>query len=187
MEDRQVPHESFHGQYAGMVSRSVAFLTDRLIIAGTLAALSGLGGLVFQQLRIDDWLGIGPLAPTTAAAVAAVVGACFDLIYCAGFWLLAGRTPGKQAMGLLVVRTDGQRIRLGGALLRWLGYYVSGILLLGYLWVLVDDRRQAFHDKLAGTVVVYSRPREMGLTAPAPIRDRLRDRGRRQEAAQAPE
>lgn len=187
MVDRQVPHESFHGQYAGMVSRSVAFLTDRLIVAGTLAALSGLAGLALQQLRIDDWLGIGPLAPTMATAVAVVVGACFDLGYCAGFGLLAGRTPGKQAMGLLVVRTDGQRIRLGAALLRWLSYYVSGILFLGYVWVLVDDRRQAFHDKLAGTVVVYSRPGEMGFTAPSPLRDRLREGGRRREAAQARE
>jgi uncharacterized RDD family membrane protein YckC len=187
MVDTQAPHESFHGQYAGFFSRSVAFCIDRLIIAGALAVLSGLVSLVFQQLRIDDWLGIGPLDLTTAAAVAAAAGAFLDLVYCVGFWLLAGRTPGKQAMGLLVVRTDGQRIRLGAALRRWLGYYVSGILFLGYLWVLVDDRRQAFHDKLAGTVVVYSRPREMGLTAPMPIRDRLRDRGRRQEAAQAAE
>jgi uncharacterized RDD family membrane protein YckC len=187
MEDSQAPAEVLHGQYAGFFSRSLAFCIDQLVVGGTLSALAAVVGFLVQQFRIDRWLGIGPLDLTTAAALGAAFAALFDLVYCAGFWLLAGRTPGKQAMGLLVVRTDGQRIRLGGALRRWLGYYVSGILFLGYLWVLVDDRRQAFHDKLAGTVVVYSRPREMGFTAPTPIRDRLRDRDRRQEAAQAAE
>jgi uncharacterized RDD family membrane protein YckC len=32
---------------------------------------------------------------------------------------------------------------------------VSGIFFLGYLWILVDDRRQGWHDKLARTLVVY--------------------------------
>jgi hypothetical protein len=37
---------------------------------------------------------------------------------------------------------------------------ISGILFLGYLWILFDNRRQGFHDKLAGTYVVYSWPEE---------------------------
>lgn len=48
---------------------------------------------------------------------------------------------------------------LGWAFLRWLGYYVSSIFMLGYLWAIWDSKRQAWHDKIAGTVVVYSRSR----------------------------
>ena len=44
------------------------------------------------------------------------------------------------------------------AFLRWLGYFLSGefTLFIGYLWAAFDDRRQAFHDKLCGTLVVRS-------------------------------
>jgi uncharacterized RDD family membrane protein YckC len=72
--------------------------------------------------------------------------------------MLAGQTPGKYLMGLRIVRTDTDRIRLGNAVLREIGYVLSGILFLGYLWILFDNRRQGFHDKLAGTLVVYSWP-----------------------------
>ena len=44
------------------------------------------------------------------------------------------------------------------ALIRRLGYYLGGIVFyLGWLWVLFDSRRQAWHDKLAGSVVVTTR------------------------------
>ena len=40
-------------------------------------------------------------------------------------------------------------------LIRYIGYYLSTIpLLLGLVWVAVDPRKQGWHDKLAGTVVV---------------------------------
>jgi uncharacterized RDD family membrane protein YckC len=39
--------------------------------------------------------------------------------------------------------------------LRYLGYLVSAIPLgLGYLWMIRDDRRQCWHDKMGGTLVV---------------------------------
>jgi uncharacterized RDD family membrane protein YckC len=77
-------------------------------------------------------------------------------------------------MGLLVVKTSGSRLGLGGALVRWLGYWLSAILFLGFLWILVDGRRQGWHDKLARTLVVYSRPGAAGVVAAQPIRERLR-------------
>ena len=41
------------------------------------------------------------------------------------------------------------------AAIRACGYWVSGILLLGFAWIAVDERSQGFHDKFAGTFVVY--------------------------------
>ena len=62
------------------------------------------------------------------------------------------------------------------------GSWLLRILFPGYLWVLVDNRRQALYDKLAGTLVVYSRPEEMGLATSTPVRDRLRELGQEREA-----
>jgi uncharacterized RDD family membrane protein YckC len=81
-----------------------------------------------------------------------------------------------------VVRDDGGRLRAGAAIVRWLGYWLSGILFLGYLWILVDNRRQAWHDKLAHTLVVYRGRDERALSLSGQVREYLRDRQRRTRA-----
>jgi uncharacterized RDD family membrane protein YckC len=71
-------------------------------------------------------------------------------------WAQAGATPGKQAMRVMIVdaRTGGPP-PLGRLVLRYLGYLLAALpLFLGFLWALWDPRRQGWHDKLAGTVVV---------------------------------
>ena len=77
-------------------------------------------------------------------------------IYFILFWMLIGQTPGKYLMGLRIIKTDGSRVTIGACIRRLIGYYISAILLLGYILVLFDDRRQAFHDKFAGTFVIYA-------------------------------
>lgn len=75
-----------------------------------------------------------------------------------------GQTLGKMMLRLRVVKKSGGRITILDALLRNVfGYMVSQIFLLGYLWALFDKEKQAWHDKMAGTVVV-----EEGRTAPSP-------------------
>ncbi len=72
-----------------------------------------------------------------------------------------GQSPGKIALGIKIVRKDGseRKIGIGLAILReWIGKIISIIfLLLGFLWILFDDKRQGWHDKLADTVVVRAR------------------------------
>jgi uncharacterized RDD family membrane protein YckC len=81
------------------------------------------------------------------------------LIYSAVFWVLAaGRTPGKAALGLRVVRVDDRAIGWRTAVTRAAGYVVSSILMIGFMWIAVDRRHQGFHDKLARTFVVYDTP-----------------------------
>lgn len=64
-------------------------------------------------------------------------------------------TIGKKAMGLKVTNTAGQRISFGQATGRFFGKYVSTIILLiGYLMMLWDDRKQTLHDKMANTLVI---------------------------------
>ena len=69
-----------------------------------------------------------------------------------------GQTLGKMAFGLRVVKKNGKRISILDALLRNVfGYTISQIFLLGYVWAALDRERQAWHDKMAGTVVVDER------------------------------
>lgn len=66
-----------------------------------------------------------------------------------------GQTPGKMMCKLKVVRTNGESLGYGKAFLRWIGYIVSWCVFgLGYLWVAWDKRKQAWHDKIAGTCVI---------------------------------
>jgi uncharacterized RDD family membrane protein YckC len=77
------------------------------------------------------------------------------------FWMYRQATPGKMAIGARVVdAVTGQAPSTRQLFIRYLGYYVSTIpLLLGLIWVAVDPRKQGWHDKLAGTVVVRSKHR----------------------------
>jgi uncharacterized RDD family membrane protein YckC len=81
-----------------------------------------------------------------------------SIVYNVFFWLSSGQTPGKRVLGVRVMRKDGTRLKLGNALRRQVGYWISAIFYLGFIWILFDNKRQGFHDKIAGTVVVYSWP-----------------------------
>jgi uncharacterized RDD family membrane protein YckC len=67
-----------------------------------------------------------------------------------------GQTVGKRVMGIRVVRlSGGDELGFGGGVLRYVGRLVSGIVCgLGYFWMLWDEEKQTWHDKIAGTVVV---------------------------------
>lgn len=74
------------------------------------------------------------------------------------FWQSESATLGKIASHLKIVDArTGRKPSRGQFVLRFFGYYLSALpLFLGFLWVLVDPRRQAWHDKLSRTVVVRS-------------------------------
>lgn len=64
-------------------------------------------------------------------------------------------TLGKRAMGIIVANTNGNRISFGKATVRYFSKILSFIILLiGYLMMLWDDRKQTLHDKIADTVVI---------------------------------
>lgn len=179
MENKALRGETPNGQYAGFVSRLIAFFIDQLIVAATLSVVAFVVGFLLQSFRLSEVLTIESLTVRIALILLGLLAVALNFGYYVALWLLAGQTPGKRVMGLLVVGTDSQRIRPGAATRRWLGYWLSGILFLGYLWVLVDDRRQGWHDKLGGTLVVYAWPEEA--LAIGPVWDRMQQFSRQQE------
>jgi len=65
-------------------------------------------------------------------------------------------TLGKRAMGIKVTDQFGQRIGFGRATGRYFGAFLSQFLfLIGYMMAAFTPRKQALHDIMAGTLVVF--------------------------------
>jgi uncharacterized RDD family membrane protein YckC len=77
------------------------------------------------------------------------------------FWLQKQATPGKMALSLRILdAASGKKPTIGQFVGRYFAYLVSMLpLFLGLIWVAFDKRKQGWHDKLAGTVVVRSKNR----------------------------
>lgn len=138
-------------EYAGFWVRVGASLIDTVLV--TLAMLPFY--VLFAGSRA--WSIGGPSLGSGAAdfLISWVVPALVVIV----FWLTRQATPGKMVFGARVVdaRTGGT-LGLGQSIGRYLAYFVSTVPLgLGLLWVAFDGRKQGWHDKLAGTVVIRTR------------------------------
>ena len=150
--------QNFEGHYAGFISRLFAFGIDAIIIVVILAATSMTVNVIDnifilprptdETLRIDPvWAAQGLLMTLTA------------VIYFPFFWIFTGHTPGMFLMGLTMVTLEGERLSLWRVVVRTIGFFLSAFLFfLGFLWILIDNRRQGWHDKMAGTCVIYNWP-----------------------------
>jgi uncharacterized RDD family membrane protein YckC len=140
-----------HVEYAGFWIRVAAALIDTLlIVAVTLPLLLAIFGWDYLQGANLGSLGalIEFLISWVAPAIAVVV-----------FWTYKQATPGKLAVSAKIVdaRTGGP-LSVGQSIGRYLAYFVSTLpLCLGLIWVAFDKKKQGWHDKLAGTVVIRER------------------------------
>jgi uncharacterized RDD family membrane protein YckC len=77
------------------------------------------------------------------------------LAYHIGFWAWKGTTFGGIVCQLRVIRFDGSPLRFVDALVRGIaGIFSLAVFGLGCLWIVRDEERQSWHDKIAGTYVV---------------------------------
>ena len=170
MVNEQDPSTILLGQYAGFVTRLIAWGIDQLIVSGILTLLGIVITWLLNTLGLNEWLQTEGWIQLIVVFLLLGLVLVIPLLYRVGFWVLAGQTPGKRGMGVRIERTDGDRVKWGNAIRRQIGYWISSILFLGYFWILIDNRRQGWHDKLAGTLVVYAWPEKEG----SPVEDRLR-------------
>ena len=141
--------------YVGFWARVGAALIDSLVALVLLAILAKIFGLDTVQFNGDlDSLSANPQFARSQLfqhfLMAILIVAC---------WIKFAATPGKRVIGAVVVdaKTLGP-LSPGQAVLRYVGYYVSTIpLCLGLIWVGFDARKQGWHDKIAGTVVIRKR------------------------------
>lgn len=165
---------NLRGHCAGFASRLVAYVIDAFIIGITFSLTTWSLSMLVFTLQLFIFVDIRQYVDVAAIAdspwmigFAGFLGGFFIFFYNVLFWVTAERTPGKAFMGLRVVTTEGKRLRTHRAIMRNIGYTLSALLFFGgFLWVLLDDRRQGLHDKIAGTYVVYdweARPDEVFL------------------------
>lgn len=141
------------GQYAGFVSRLIAYGIDLAIVSILLVAIGWTISTAVNLLSGREILADSQgLRVALAGAGAFLITASYYII----FWAGIGKTPGKLLLGVRVVNFEGDRITFLQAIIRFLGYTISTLALFaGYWWILLDNRRQGWHDKLARTIVVY--------------------------------
>ncbi len=74
------------------------------------------------------------------------------------FWVYKAATPGKMALNSQIIDAKtGEKPSVGQSIVRYLCYYVSALPLgLGFFWALFDKHNRAWHDLIAGTLVVKS-------------------------------
>jgi uncharacterized RDD family membrane protein YckC len=144
-----------YGDYAGSITRLIAFIIDALIVT------TAIGIIAFVSRFLGDFLHVQGGTLRLLQLVTVAISVLFQIGYFVGLWQLAGMTIGKHIMGLIVVAEDGGRVTFGKAIRRYVGYYISAILMLGYIWILLDPRRQGWHDKFAKTLVLYDWPEQL--------------------------
>jgi uncharacterized RDD family membrane protein YckC len=130
-------------EFAGPGARLVGYIVDIFIIGLVVALFAIIATVLLVTLPILSIL------PWLAVFFV-------PLVYFPYFWSKSGQTPGQKMMGIKVVRgADGGPVSMGSAILRLLGYWVSGfVFYLGYIWIFIDKRKRGWFDLIAGTVVV---------------------------------
>lgn len=133
-------------KYGGFWIRVVAALIDTILllilILPILSFIYGAGYWVSESLVQGFWdIILNYIFPAIAVIV---------------FWSYRSATPGKIIVKLEIVDAKtGGKPTTGQFIGRYFAYYVSILpLMLGIIWVGIDKRKQGWHDKLAGTVVV---------------------------------
>ena len=156
-------------RFAGLVTRVLAFAADAVVInvVGWFVALVISLGL--------SLIGIPDEVVDVLIAIGSLIALLWTVSYFAFFWSTTGQTPGNRLLGIRVVDAGtGLPPRPGRAVRRFFCLILAALpLCLGFLWILVDDRRRGWHDMLAGTVVADV------TDEPPPIRSDLRPHPRR--------
>jgi uncharacterized RDD family membrane protein YckC len=145
-------------ELAGYGRRVLAWILDLLaswLVAAVIAAPWILADVAFDDETLNLILGV----PLFTGALAVVV--LWEPIFMRRHGDRNGQTPGKQAMGIRVVRDDGRPVTFATGLLRdflfktVLGGFSGGLFsLVDYLWPLWERENRALHDLVAGTHVV---------------------------------
>jgi len=131
-------------EYAGFWQRGLAFLIDGLLV------------VVISMPVIVVAFGAEYFSLDPARRAWDLVTLLIVAIVVIGFWRYCGATPGKLALAIKIVDAQtGGRPATGRLALRFACYLLSALpLYLGFIWIAIDRRKQGWHDKIAGTVVI---------------------------------
>ena len=135
-------------KYAGFWIRFVAYILDAIVLY--------IAQYVLMYLFMDDLTNINEYNFWSIYSKLLSVSTITSLLYFAGMESSVRQgTLDKMALNLKVVDRNGQRITFMNALGRYLGKILSTVILMvGFIMAGFDSKKQALHDKLAGTFVI---------------------------------
>ncbi len=140
--------------YVGFVTRAVALVIDAICVNVAAILFSAAVALLLSLVGISRRLSGGEVVAGSIIWAFIWSGSYFVF-----FWSVTGQTVGARVMGFRVVTADGfQQLRFRQALHRVVWFFICELTLgIGFLPVLVSDKRQGLHDKRADTVVRWGR------------------------------
>ena len=143
--------------YAGFWIRFLAVLIDTIVLLFLLVPIMVLiYGVNYNSVELSAqnmsyWTSSFSIEGTENLLLNYLLPALIVLL----FWIYKSATPGKMMTKLTIVDAKtGKKPTILQFFLRYAGYFLSSIFLLGFIWVAFDKRKQGWHDKIAGTVVI---------------------------------
>ena len=138
-------------EYASFGSRFAAFLIDQILLMTVGAAIGFVSGAMIAAGGSEVNIG--------AQMLLNLVGVAIGWLYYAGLESSSQMaTLGKRALGLKVTDLQGQRVDFLHATGRHFGKILSALpLLLGFILMISDEKKQTWHDKMSGCLVLKSR------------------------------
>ncbi len=146
--------------YVGFWARFLAFLVDSIwvtIIVGlVLVAIYGPEHFQFTFDIPQGPEGLLMRSERTGGTGSLLIELALMALAFILFWIYRSATPGKMIVSAIIADADTLGKPSPGQLVgRYFGYYLSTLVFgLGFVWIAFDKRKQGWHDKLAGTVVI---------------------------------
>lgn len=139
--------------YAGFWRRFVARLIDGLIMWVVNMGLTAASAL-FITANPQENLAAFMALQVVLMAVGILLQATYEVFFIRKF----DATPGKMALGVKVLRSDGSKLSFWRAVGRYFGQMVSGLILgIGYIMAAFDEEKRALHDRMCDTRVIKTR------------------------------
>ena len=115
------------------------------------------GGYLLDVIIVA--IGTSIISVVSAVTITGALAPVVTLVIALAYYVLLnanGGTLGKQAVGIRLEDAEtGDDVGVPRSIGRYVVAIVSGLaLLIGYLWCIWDDRKQTWHDKAVGSIVV---------------------------------
>jgi uncharacterized RDD family membrane protein YckC len=135
---------------AGALTRALAFGLDLLVVNLAFSGLAAIAALIGSFFS-----GTGNGVSGFALALGGTTWVALAALYMVAFWSLAAQTPGMRFFGIRL-GVEGRGLRPRKSLKRLAGLFLAAIPFgLGFLGILLDERRRGWQDRLAGVDVLY--------------------------------
>lgn len=137
-------------EYAGFWIRFLAKIIDGILL--------NIVGTVLQVIMLGSITAMESEASPVLTVLYFILSFAIPVVYYTFFVGKMGATPGKLALGLKIVRPDGDRVTYLRAFGRYFAEILSSIILfIGYIMAAFDEEKRALHDRICDTRVVKSR------------------------------